>query len=395
MQMDPPANRPTHHFNFHGNGAEYFGIWIVNLLLSIVTLGIYSAWAKVRTNNYFYGNTELDGDRFEYLATPMQILIGRIIAIVAVILWMTLSQMSPKLAIGLALLLALAFPVLAARNLRFDARMTRFRNLRFDFAGSYVGAYVVFLLFPILAYGLIALCFGLVAWGASMHSVAIIVVGVIAAIGAGIFGYGLTMAAVASYVINGYRYGTSKFKGKIAISAYVKIALGAATALVLSMLLIALAMLPIGLSELVQAAMQGASMEDIQQDRQLAMTLAGMMFGGYLALLLAGLLVFAFVKVKIRNYVLGQVQLENKLQLGSNLTVAGFLGLVVTNLLLTAFTLGLGRPWVEVRTARYLANHTQVSGDMGFTEARDHNGGRDNAIADEMVDAFDLNIAVI
>src|SRR5690606_23104155 len=45
---------------FHGNTSEYFSIWIVNLMLTIVTLGIYSAWATVRNNRYFYGNTEID-----------------------------------------------------------------------------------------------------------------------------------------------------------------------------------------------------------------------------------------------------------------------------------------------------------------------------------------------
>ena len=39
---------------FRGNGYEYFRIWIVNILLTIMTLGIYSAWAKVR-NCYLAG----------------------------------------------------------------------------------------------------------------------------------------------------------------------------------------------------------------------------------------------------------------------------------------------------------------------------------------------------
>ena len=40
-----PTDYPV---RFVGTGSEYFRIWIVNLLLTIVTLGIYSAWAKVR-----------------------------------------------------------------------------------------------------------------------------------------------------------------------------------------------------------------------------------------------------------------------------------------------------------------------------------------------------------
>ena len=40
-------------FEFTGDAKEFFRIWIVNLALSIVTLGIYSAWAKVRTQPLF------------------------------------------------------------------------------------------------------------------------------------------------------------------------------------------------------------------------------------------------------------------------------------------------------------------------------------------------------
>jgi uncharacterized membrane protein YjgN (DUF898 family) len=50
---------------------EYFGIWIVNLLLSLVTLGIYTAWAKVRRLRYFYGNMR------RWTATPSTITQGR------------------------------------------------------------------------------------------------------------------------------------------------------------------------------------------------------------------------------------------------------------------------------------------------------------------------------
>ena len=52
----------------------------VNLALSIVTLGIYSAWASVRTRRYFYANTRVAGSPFEYSAKPLPILRGRILA---------------------------------------------------------------------------------------------------------------------------------------------------------------------------------------------------------------------------------------------------------------------------------------------------------------------------
>src|SRR5688572_19026630 len=77
-----PARREI-PFRFSGTASEYFRIWIVNTLLTIVTLGIYSAWAKVRNQQYFYRHTSLEGSSFEYLANPIAILKGRLIAAAA------------------------------------------------------------------------------------------------------------------------------------------------------------------------------------------------------------------------------------------------------------------------------------------------------------------------
>src|SRR5690349_15587002 len=81
----PAMAPPLEPFEFRGRAGEYFGIWIVNLFLTIVTLGIYSAWAKVRKKRYFYGNTWLAGSNFEYHGRPLAILKGRLIAFAAFI----------------------------------------------------------------------------------------------------------------------------------------------------------------------------------------------------------------------------------------------------------------------------------------------------------------------
>src|SRR6266404_7232639 len=75
------ADPERHPVEFTAHAGEYFRIWIVNLALTIVTLGIYSAWAKVRKRRYFYGHTRIDGESFEYRANPVAILKGRLIAV--------------------------------------------------------------------------------------------------------------------------------------------------------------------------------------------------------------------------------------------------------------------------------------------------------------------------
>ena len=142
------TQQQEHAFEFTGDGWEYFKIWIVNLLLSILTLGIYSAWAKVRRLQYFYRNTRLADASFEYHGLPMSILKGRLIAFGLLLVYYAAGAISPVLAILTFLLIAAVMPWMIVRSLRFKLRNSSYRGLRFSFAGSDAAAYTVFLLFP-------------------------------------------------------------------------------------------------------------------------------------------------------------------------------------------------------------------------------------------------------
>jgi uncharacterized membrane protein YjgN (DUF898 family) len=136
---------------FTGSAGEYFRIWVSNLGLTIITLGIYSAWAKVRTKRYFYGNTTLDGSAFEYLADPLAILRGRAIAIGAFSLYSTFSSLFPPAGIILGLVLFAAMPWVIMRSLAFRAYHSSYRNIRFRFTANYGEAAQAFALYPALA----------------------------------------------------------------------------------------------------------------------------------------------------------------------------------------------------------------------------------------------------
>jgi uncharacterized membrane protein YjgN (DUF898 family) len=129
---------------FTGTGTEYFGIWIVNLLLTIVTLGIYSAWAKVRKMQYFYRNTQLEGSLFDYHGNPVAILKGRILAVVLVVGYkLALTLLGAFALVAMAALVA-ALPWLLAQSYRFRLHNSSYRGLRFRFAGPTSHAYLIF-----------------------------------------------------------------------------------------------------------------------------------------------------------------------------------------------------------------------------------------------------------
>ena len=136
---------------FQGKASEYFGIWIVNLLLSLVTLGVYSAWAKVRRKKFFYNNTLIDNVGFDYHANPIAILKGRVIAFVLFALYVYGKGSSPILAGVLVLLFFLALPWLIVRGSLFNSRNTSHRGLRFDFVGTVNKAARVFIGLPMLS----------------------------------------------------------------------------------------------------------------------------------------------------------------------------------------------------------------------------------------------------
>ena len=58
---------------FTGTGSEYFRIWVVNALLTLATLGVYSAWAKRRKASWFARHTLLAGDGFDFHGDPRRI----------------------------------------------------------------------------------------------------------------------------------------------------------------------------------------------------------------------------------------------------------------------------------------------------------------------------------
>lgn len=147
---DPVPSTREYPFEFGGSGGEYFRIWIVNILLTIVTLGIYSAWAKVRKQRYFASCTRLAGSSFAYLASPLSILKGRLLVLLFFALYAVASSLSPALDFVFGGLVLVVIPWAIVQSLAFRAHNTSWRNLRFRFAAPWGEAFGAFVGLPIL-----------------------------------------------------------------------------------------------------------------------------------------------------------------------------------------------------------------------------------------------------
>jgi uncharacterized membrane protein YjgN (DUF898 family) len=133
-----------HPFVFHGETREYFRIWIVNTLLTLLTVGLYAAWAKVRKRRYLRGSTELMGHRFDYLADPRRILIGNLLVALMFVAYMVVGEVYPAVRIG-AIVAGLALlPWVVVRSLAFNAHNTAYRGMRFYSRQTYGWAALTF-----------------------------------------------------------------------------------------------------------------------------------------------------------------------------------------------------------------------------------------------------------
>ncbi len=143
----PGAPPPTvdYRLEFRGTAREYFGIWIVNTLLKVVTVGFYTAWAKVRTRRYFAGATVLNGEPFEYLAEPKALFRGWLIAIAAIGGYAVARRYSPTLGVVVGGAIFCALPWVIVRSRIFNCRNMAHRNIRFGFQRAYGESYGVYL----------------------------------------------------------------------------------------------------------------------------------------------------------------------------------------------------------------------------------------------------------
>src|SRR5688500_17490810 len=137
----PDAEEHRLALRFTGSGSEYFRIWIVNLLLTLVTLTLYHPWAKVRRLRYFHGNTLVGGHALDFHGNPWKVLRGYLLVGAMVVLYSLAGNFSPVAGLIAFVIVAALWPALLKSSLQFRLANTSWRGLRFAFRGSLGGAY--------------------------------------------------------------------------------------------------------------------------------------------------------------------------------------------------------------------------------------------------------------
>ncbi len=347
MEIPQKTSLELKPFQFTGNANEYFRIWIVNVGLTIITLGIYSAWAKVRNKRYFYSNTYFDNATFEYLADPIKILKGRLIVVGVFAIYLGVTTVYP-LSEGIFVIAFFALlPWLVIKALTFNATNSAYRNIRFNFKASFGEAIWIFIGIPFV----IIITLGLA--------------------------YPYFVSRRYQFTINNSLYGTTVFDFKAKAEDFFSIYFKAIGLFILAFIIFALLLNPLlnGLLAILNLTI-------------LTPVIILLIFG------LIYVTVFAYLKVNITNWVFNHTSL-GKLRLESNLQFEQMLWLYLSNAIGIMVSLGLLIPWAEIRTARYrlthLALHVEDDDLDKFVAAEQE---KISATGEEMSDLFDVEIGL-
>ncbi len=358
--------------HFTGRGDEYFRIWVVNLFLTVLTLGVYSAWAKVRKTRYFWQNTRLDGHVFDFHGRPLAILRGRILALVLLVAYSYGFQFSRAAGYAtVALLLALG-PWLFVKAQQFKFGNTSHRGLRFGFDATARDGYRI--VTPIL-----------LIWFSSTLAAA-----VLSRYGSGLF-VALSLASLANVALlpwmhhrlKGFQharatYGERQASWEPALRSFYGVYLKGALLVVVG------ALAGGALLTLLVSALMRSTEEPPAWLWQ---------FTGSVAALVIYVTAYPYLAARLQQVVWAHTTLDD-VRFRTEIAARPLFRIVFKNVLLTIVTFGLYWPYAAVAIARYRVDCMQVLADAPFASIAAGTRASGDAVGDAAADTFGFELGL-
>ena len=356
---------------FTGRGGEYFRIWVVNVFLTLVTFGLYTAWAKVRKAKYFRQNTRLDDHVFDYHGKPIAILRGRIVALLMLAAYTWAFEFSNAAGTITLIMLCAIGPWLFMRAQQFSLGNTSFRGLRFGFQGERAEAYRTVL--PVLVVWLgptVAAAFGRVDswqfWTLTAASV---------------LGWPWMHHRLKAYQLRNAFYGDRRFAftpcpGRffwLYVKGFVLVLLAVVTAAAIT------------------TAVTWSSRRE--PDNLFSSPLVVFLYGALLGLV-AYVAAWPYLAARLQQVVWARTQLGD-MRFRTEIKAGPLFRLVLTNVTLTILSIGLYWPWAAVALARYRIECVRVESITPVSLAATTIPARNvSAAGDGAADAFGFDVGL-
>jgi len=385
----------AYQLEFTGAGGEFFRVWIVNVLLSVVTLGIYTPFARRRTAQYFYGHTLVADSPLEFTAQPRKMLVGFLLFAALYIAFKIAAETEQDAAAGLMMLAAAALaPYFWASAMRFRLNNTRWRGVRLQFTASwwevYRASWPVFAIAAIWFAAFVVIVPMVPQGPAGTLSTEIPDGVIVASVAMVLVALALTVLCIIrlefnykSLLVARGRIGGQIGRWKPVFGDFVRIWLATVGVFLLCVLLmVVLVMVGVGTSTLL-AGMKGTGM--------VLAILAGVI-AGFLAVFVGSAPARAYRDARMFQLVWNNIGVSRIARFKCELPVWRYVRLRVMNIMLTLFTLGLYRPFAMISEYRMKANSVTLHVKGGLDQLAGQLAREEQGLGDAFADAAGLDL---
>lgn len=357
----------NHTLVFTGKGGKYFVICLVNFLLTCITLGIYAPWAMVKCRRYIYTNMTLNNQPFAYKATGGALFISVLLVFIIYIVSLSLIEHGhPGLGFTLFGLLIAIIPFMAVKGLQYQAMMTSLNGVHFGFQCSMRRAWWYMFALPVLlmvALYIVLYIISLVTIAVGGLVFNIVFLGLLAIIGIGVIN-GITYSKWMTLFGNGANFGIHRFSIQVNVKTCIRGCVLAMLTLFPFAVVIGYLIAPV-FTDMILLSMMG----NAQAGGALILQYYGQIMACYFLYFLAMMVVSSYLYAALRNLFLNNLSLaNNSIRFHSSVTAHGMLWRLLVVVMISGVTLGLAYPWLKILLVSWLAQNTQVQGDLDSLE---------------------------
>ncbi|TWO72143.1 DUF898 domain-containing protein [Caenimonas sedimenti] len=390
-----PGGIEAYPLEFSGSGGEYFRVWIVNILLTIVTFGFYTPFARRRTAQYFWSHTLVADSPLEFSVQQKKMVLGFLIFVGLYLAFNVASDTGQDTVVAVMMLAGAALaPYLWASAMRFRLNATRWRGVRLQFVATwgevYRAAWPVFViaLAWIAALAVIGMFESDKAKPAppSMLAVSVIIVALLSALLVTLLCVVRLEFNSKSLLVARGRIGGQAGRWKPVFGDFVRIWLATLGLFVGSALLLGA----------LGAAVVGGSIAALKSQ-------ATGGFGVFLAIV-AGVMLFlfglifasaparAYREARIFQLVWNNIGVSNVARFKCDLRASRYVWLRIRNLLLTLLTMGFFRPFALVSEYRMKTESVTLHVKGGLDQLAGQLSREEEGLGDAMADAVGLDL---
>jgi len=306
------TNSTKRFLSFTGEGGRFFGIWAVNIVLTIITLGLYYPWAKIAIRKYLWNETSLENNRFVFHGTGMEVFKGFLIIYAVFIGLIFIMGYYPQGILWLYLILILVIPLALFGGWRYRVSKTSWRGIYFTFDGNFsefLKVYFVGVFYLIITFGIYSPWF---------------------------------RVRIMKYLFSHTRLGQYRFSfvGDGGDLFFINLA------------------------------------------------------GGLLSIITLYIYIPWYMKDRF-NFTINNIVIEHdgkKTRLQSVLEGSKLFGVLIVNILIIIFTLGIGTPWAMMRYYKVLLESVNVPNSIDLDNLEQHKNEYNDATGDDLLDFLDIGI---